>query len=469
MQYELANNQREKYRSWGLETLGMIMRDTDLTPDTLINPYGCNGLFDPCGDGDLISLAMCGADPFMDALGWRSSNLCRIIKQYLTWVGPTSAVGQNPGGYTPDGIVTDCCEDRKPVSWQTCEWEMENFGHLGNSGGAVCLYDDLKECEGMPDQFMLDGTPITSNLQFRATIASQVILQTLRWMIKNGNATTKGHFDGLDRIITTGVLDRKGQPCPALDSIVVDWQAGCYAGAGTSTWTDGRGTVAIPEGYSIVKLIYTLFRHLSRRRSMAPMLNSQGLQNGDFFIAGSSDQLECLRDCFVCETMCGGSTEQNIQIVINQKESREFYMQQLTGAGNYFGFGSVSYKGMTIPLIETDILGDDLYLLFRKVGNVPLLWGEYQDTASLDLSRIPGNHFRSSDGGRFLHYTQTDNTCVQEVTDFRPRIRYDGRFMQARIAGFTCDTPVKIPTCNPWDVNFYIPGPFTAATQPVTP
>lgn len=459
----IIESPREKYRAWALETAGLVLRDTPLTPSNLINPYGCTGLFDPCADNDYISLAMCGADPLLDALGWKPTDVCRIIKQYLTWMGPASAVGQNPGAFTPDNIVAACCDDRPGVAWGTCEFEMKNFGHLGNSGGAVCLYDDIKDCENLPDRFMLDGSPITSNLHFRAVVAAEVILQTLRWMLKNGNATTPGHFDGLDRIITTGVLDREGNACPALDSVVVNWGAGCYAGKGAE-WVDGRGTIALPTGYSIIDLFFQLNRYMMRRRGMAPTLNAQGFQLGDVFIAGSSDKIECLKACNTCHTMCSGDKGQNIQVVINSKESRDYYTMLTTGPANRFGFGYVNIRGVNIPYMEADYLGDDLYFLWRKSGNVPLLWGEYQDMNSLDTARIPGNHFRPSDGGRFLHYTQTDNTCVQEVTDMRPRLRYDGRWMQARIVDFQCDMPITVPNCNPFDPGFYIPGPLTAKT-----
>lgn len=463
----ITETPQEKYRAWALDimqrSLG-INRDTPLTIGNLVNPYGCTGLFDPAADNDYISLAMAGADPLMDALGWRSSDICNIIKQYLTWMGPANQAGANPGAVTPNNIVTACCDDRPTVGFGTCEFEMGGFGHLGNSGGAVCLYDDIKQYSNLPDRFLLDGSPITSNLHFRAVIAAEVILQTLRWMIKNGNATTPGHFDGLDRIITTGVLDRKGQPCPALDSVVINWDSGCFAEAGAATWTDARGTVALPDGYSIIDLFFQLNRYMLRRRSMAPTLNAQGFQLGDVFIAGSSDRIECLKACNTCHTMCSGSTAENIQVTLNNRESREYYTLLNTGPANRFGFGYMNVRGVNIPYIEADYLGDDLYYLWRKSGNVPLLWGEYQDMNSLDTARIPGNHFRPSDGGRFLHYTQTDNTCVQEVTDMRPRLRYDGRWMQARITDFSCDMPVKMPTSDPWMPTFYIPGPLTAKT-----
>ena len=462
MDVQLLESPREQYRAWGLNKLDLILRDTPLTPSDLLNPYGCTGLFDPCGDGDLISLAMCGADPLMDALGWRSSDICRIIKQYLTWVGPSNQAGANPGAVTPNNIIAECCDDRPSVSWGGCEWEMSGFGHLGNSGGAVCLYDGIKDCANMPDRFLLDGSPIESNLHFRAIMAAEVIMQTLRWMIKNGDASTPGHFDGLDRIITTGVTDRQGNPCPAMDSVVVNWGAGCFASG--SEWVDGRGTQALPDGYSIVDLFFLLNRYMMRRRGMAPSLNSQAMQLGDVFIAGSSDRIECLRQCNVCHTQCSGDAGQNIQVVINSKESRDYYTALTTGPANRFGFGYMNVRGVNIPYMEADYLGDDLYFLWRKSGNVPLLWGEFQDMNSLDISRIPGNHFRTSDGGRFMHYSQTDNTCVQEVTDFRPRLRYDGRWMQARIVGFDCDMPVTVPNCDPWNPGFYIPGPLTAKT-----
>lgn len=455
---------QDEYRKLAADYIrrSFVQRGTDLTLDNFLNPYGCTGLFDPCANNNLISLSMCGVDPFMDALGWTASTICRHIQPYLTWAGDAALAGGAPGAVVPpSGIIADCCDDRPPIAYGTCEYEIEGFGHLGNSGGTICIYDDLQECATTPARRRLDGTVVDSNVEFRALLAAEVILQTLRWMIVHGDSTIPGHFDGLNNIIITGRTDRQGNPCPAMDSMLVTWNDGCYNEL-DATWTDSRGDQTIPAGNNIIDVIYCMWKQCMKRKKMSPMLAAQGTSIGDMFIAGDPEKLECLLDCLTCKVKCQVGDSPNE--VLWEPQSQEFLESLRGGNNDFYGFGFLRYKNMRIPLVGADYLGDDLYFITRRSGSMEMLFGEYQDMANLrSLNEFNGSDFSSSDDGRFLHYMQHDNTCLSPVMDMRPRIQYPGSWCQGRIIGFQCDMGIDcVPSCNPWSTDFYFRDLTTA-------
>ena len=71
----------------------IIQRDagqTELTVSTVGTVYGCCGLFDLCGDMDLMSLSLEGTSKFLDWIGWEMTSVCRIRKNFIPWVRPTT-------------------------------------------------------------------------------------------------------------------------------------------------------------------------------------------------------------------------------------------------------------------------------------------------------------------------------------------------------------------------------------------
>ena len=94
-----------------------------LAVSDLATIYGCCGLFDLCGDDDLISLSMQGADKFMDWLGWEGTDVCIIEKNFISWVQPSEA-----GART--GWVGDPCGDPNSIEFGTCAFRIEDFGRL---------------------------------------------------------------------------------------------------------------------------------------------------------------------------------------------------------------------------------------------------------------------------------------------------------------------------------------------------
>lgn len=458
--------QSEVYRQWAMKQLDVIaakkqelgverlgqhtVPSATLAADTYCNPWGCKGWADPCGDNDIVSLSFAGASKLLDVLDWRPTSTCRHVYKYLTWVAGAEKSGSiictTPTPTTPAGIIDNCCEDRPGIAYGTCEYEVNGFGFLGRQGGITCIYDEgMQQCDTQ-QLVRFNGQPIRSNFEWRAAMAGEVIMQDLLWMLIYGNSATAGQMDGLEKLIGTGVADYKGNLCPSLDSIVVTWNGGCYSTA-PSTWEDGRsaacGAITIPTGASIIDLFKWITRNQDARIRMTGNLRSQGLRPGDRFLAVNSTVAQCLLDCMVCYRMCDSST--NIQVQINNRDSQEFRDSLL---GGFFGDGQLKLDNGMLPLLVDDTIPDDtMYLMIPRVGNRRMIFGEYQDMNSVETGGF-GDTFMVSDGGRFMHYNDRQNTCVNHTLDHRPRLQAPGRYLQAKIKGFDCSMPKVIPSSN---------------------
>ena len=449
----------DKYREWALGQMGKeVQRHTSAgTLDDLCNPYGCTGWADPCGDNDIVSLSMCGPDKLLDALGWLPTDVCRHVYKYLSWVACEELAGTVRCTPTtppppPAGIMTDCCGPRPGISYGICEYEVNDFGHLGRTGGELCIYDDgLKQCESQA-MVRLNGQRITSNFEWRANMAAQVILQDLKWMLQYGDGAVAGQFDGLQKLIGVGFADYKGNRCEALDGVCVDWNGGCYNET-DAQWLDGRsdacGPLDIPAGTSIIDVVKWILRNFRQRISMTGGMQSQRVQAGDVFLAANSNQIECLLDCYVCHKFCGAAGTSCFETMAKREAKQD---RDESGIGNgFYDDGVLMLDGFPLPIVRADWLDDTIYILTRKVGNQWALFGEHQNMNSIDLRSLDGEGFMPTDGGRFMNYKNRKETCVEHVVDWRGRLQAPGRFLQAKITGFECDIPKVIPGCDPYN------------------
>ena len=451
----------EQYRTFVLKKLDNIFKTTtpqerasaqyrhDLTVDAQTNPYGCTGIVDPCGSGDLMSLSWAGSDVFLDAWDWRPSTVCDSKYEYLLWAtGAEGAPAQlgHPGG---------CCDPRTGIIWETCKFEMTGFALIGRTGGTLCSYEDgLTPCEQYP-QTRLDGSRVKSNREWRANMAFEAILQDLRRMMFLGDADNLNEFDGFQKLINVGVTDYQGNSCALLDSTVITWNSDCNASGGTAVWNDHTGVPQpIADGTSIIEVLerviwVTLFK-ISQTRSLA----NQTRRLGDIFIAASSANIYCLLRCYACHNLCSCGAANLSCACMTGPESRAF-LESLYGG--YFGFGQITLHGIQIPFLATDWgIGNDIYVFTRKVGNKWAIYGEYQDLRKMGKQ---ANTVSITDRGRFHNYESHDETCVRYTTDFLPRIQYPGRHLQTRIVGFTCDDLPGNYGLDPLATNFWQGGP----------
>ena len=218
-----------------------------LTLGTEASIYGCCGVFDLCGDNDLISLSLAGVSPLLDYIGWESTDVCilerNFIDRYL------------PGEESREGWVSDACADPNSVDWSTVAFRIEDFARLRRSSPTRDVTkNSMRLCEAQP-RYRLDGSTISDDREYNAVMVAEAMAQDLNIMVVNGNSGTAGQFDGLEQLVKTGYTDFKGRRATTMDSTVVDWNGNSLAGGAGATWTDERGTRAVAATASFTDML----------------------------------------------------------------------------------------------------------------------------------------------------------------------------------------------------------------------
>ena len=423
-----------------------------LTVSSLATVYGCCGLFDLCGDDDLLSLSMQGADAFVDWLGWMPTDVCIIEKNFISWVR---------GNETPtrQGWLSNPCADPNSVEFGTCAFRIEDFARLRRSapvGDVTKALSGLRLCERQP-RYRLDGTQIMDDFEFNARLVAEAMMQDLKTMLITGNATTGGQFDGLENLVKTGYTDFTGRRCGLMDSIVIDWNGNDFNGGAGITWTDGRGTRNVVNTYGFIDVLLNAYREIRQRIHWSPTLASQTLQAGDMVIVTTTQTAQCILDSFVCWRVCPG-TQYN-ETVLNSLEGREFRNSLLSADPRYYAH--IYLDGFMVPIITYDWglkqgpTTSDVYLLTGQIGSVKTMMGEYNNMNRVATHEYFSQRFNSSDGGRFLHFYEQDQTCWQQIMEFQPRLISWTPWANVRFQSVKCTTPGGFLSPDPFETSFF--------------
>ena len=435
----------------------MKSKQQRLTVSTLGTIYGCCGLFDLCGDADLISLTMEGSSQFMDWLGWRGVGECVIEKNFINWSAPDEA--------TREGWLSDPCADGNKVEFGTCSFRYEDFARLRRGAPTQDITKNhLALCETQP-RYRLDGSLVQDDFEFRGLLAAEEISRDLHSLTIIGNQTTGGQFDGLEQLVATGYTDfHEGHRCTSMDSILIDWSSNDVNGGAGATWTDGRGTQALAATDDLVDVLLSIFRIVKQRIRMSPPLAAQwqGRRVGDFIIMATTEMTQCILDAYTCWRVCPGGqyTETNLDSL----EARTYRNELL---GGLFGDGKIYLDGFEIPLLAYDWelqkgpTRSDIYFLAGSVGNINLIEGQYNN-----LTPVPAkvDSFMVSDGGRFLHWLVEDHTCIEQWMEFQPRILSWAPWTNARIQDVVCRQPGGRIGPDPLESSWFPEGSFEVAT-----
>lgn len=421
----------------------------DTVPATI---YGCCGLFDLCGDADLMSLSFAGADRFLDWIGWEPTSICKIVKNFITWERPAYSNGSATAGY-----VSDPCADGNSVEWGSCDFTLTDFGRLRRVTPTRDLTRvGLRLCESQP-RYRLDGSPITDDSEYDIRIVTEVLLQDLRRMLVSGSKSTPGQFDGLEALVQTGYTNSTGRICAMMDSIVVDWNANDFDGGSGITWNSN----AVGTTYSFIDVLLAVFRRIKQRISMAPTLSAP-LSVGDMVFAAPSHVLSCLLNAYTCWSVCPGV--QYREANLNTFDARSF-RDNLNGG--MFGAGRIFLDGFEIPLVPYDwglIKGptrSDGYLLTGRIGSNRLISGQYNDMRV--AAGVLPNWYDVMDGGRILSYVDTDNTCYTRTVEMDPRLLMWAPWAQARFMDIVCNQPGGFISADPTETSFYPETSFSVA------
>lgn len=405
--------------------------DSDLSLSTAPTPYECCGLFDPCTDADLMSLSFQGADPFLDWLSWKANIECNIRKDFIAYVKPQAA----ENGACTTGVQADPCSDPATFSWGKCEFLLHDFGRLRERGPVRDITTNVMKYCANQVRYRLDGAPINDTRELDMVMATEVIMQQLRHQVIVGNHATPGSTDGLQVLLSSDYHNPDGEPCPLMNSNVINWAGNPMSGGAGITW---NGT-AQPATANLVDFLLAIYNRIRQRLSWSPQL-ARGLQVGDMVLVMPTFMVQCLLDFYTCWSVCPGNFDSGVGVMINNLEGRRY---RDTLNGGTFGFGQITLNGFTIPLIQYDwdtIAGPktgDIYFLTSQVGGIRLLEGQYLDMRAVP-GTVPGSAFGYTDGGRILTWNNQQNTCYEQIVEMRPRLLCWAPWAQAVINNVQC-------------------------------
>jgi hypothetical protein len=413
-----------------------------MTVDSVPAPiYGCEALFDICTDAALMSLSFEGTAPFLDWIGWERTDVCKITKAFINFVR-----ADRSGEAGSAGWLADPCLDPNSYEVDYCDFTLTDFARLRRESPTRDITKaGLRYCDIQP-RYRLDGSQITNQREYDFRLATEVLLQDLKSMVVTGNKATAGQFSGLELLVKTGYADSDGSLCPAMDSIVIDWNNNTTAGGAGITWNGA----AVASTYDFIEILQAVYRRIRHRIRMAPALASQNMRVGDIVLLLPEDFAACILDAFTCWSVCTGN-----EVGMDTFEARTFRQQLNTGA---FGAGHITLDGFDIPIMPYD-WGQinsgqtfDAYLLTGSVGNVKLIQGQFNDL-QIAASERP-DKFASTDGGRLLNWAEDRHTCEVQVVEMQPRLLVWAPWANARFQDVVCTVPGGVLSSDPWNVYF---------------
>jgi len=441
-----------------MKKVGKIKSREELSLSNLATIYGCCGYFDMCSDSDLMSLSMEGTQPFLDWIGWESTDVCEIKKDFITWVRPEA----NISGNRSVGYVADPCGPSNGVSWGSCDFTLEDFALLRRHGPVRdATKVNLRLCDRQP-RYRLDGTPITNDAEYDMRLVTEVLTQDIKKMLITGNATVDGQFDGLERLVRDGYVNSKGNRCTTMDSIVLDWNGNDMDGGAGITWNGN----AIGATYSFIDVLLAAVRRVLDRILLAPQLAAQSMNVGDIAIVAPTHLIRCLLDAYTCWSVCPG--QQYREANLNTYEARTF-RNNLNGG--MFKFGKIFLDQLEIPLIAYNwelTKGptlSDLYVLTGSVGAVKTISAQYNNLAGVP-GAYPEAGYTVTDGGRLMTWLERDKTCVYREVEFQPRLLMWAPWAQVRFQDVKCSTPGGPLSADPWESSFFPESSFDPAFCP---
>jgi hypothetical protein len=420
-------------------------RATNLTQPTVATTpasiFGCEALFDICTDAALMSLSFEGTAPFLDWIGWERTDVCVIKKAFINFVR-AEASGESKSA----GWLADPCADPNSFEVDYCDFTLTDFARLRRESPTRDITKvGLRYCEIQP-RYRLDGSPITNQREYDFRLAVEVLLQDLKPMIVEGNKGTPGQFSGLELLVKTGYADSDGSLCPAMDSIVVDFNHNDLDGGDGITWNGA----AVANTYGYIDLLHAAYRRIRHRIRMAPALAAQRMAVGDMVLVMPEDFSPCVLDAFNCWSFCGGD-----YTLLDTREARANRLELNSGA---FGAGHIVLDGFDIPIMPYDwgLINSgstfDSYLLTGAVGNVKLIQGQFNDL-TIAASERP-DKFSSTDGGRLLNWAEDRHTCEIQVVEMQPRLLMWAPWAQARFMDTVCEVVGGALSADPWNTYF---------------
>jgi hypothetical protein len=385
-----------------------------ITPNTE-TLYGCTGLFNLCGPDDIIGLTM-QDDALVMWLGFFEDRYCERFIKMLTYMDQ-----QGTGAGSVTGTVYGSpCDDPPTSEKGTCEIVIGDFGYLRGCGEGVDVGKiGERKCDKQPTYTLpIEGVGpvrIDNDLDLETLAAAQLVKHELSRLLITGDANTAYQFDGLSQLVNDGYITTQQVACPALDSVVVDWQSDDLDGA-----VNGHG--------NIVWKVRDMWRRIRWR------IQQSGLgmpAEGDVVLVMPTWLAWAFLDAWAYASIYTGV--QYNEVFRDNLALREFRERHANGL---FGNGYITIDGFNIHIIGHDWLPitqdapnfcGDIYFLTRRLGARRVLFGQYMPLnlgaqAVASQAGFPYYKAQSMQGGRALRWMEFDNACVQPCLMLRPRV-----------------------------------------------
>jgi len=399
------------------------------------------GMFQCCTDADILSCAVID-DNFEKWLGWLPSTEQILVWGLLDWFGPE---GTEAGSITWERATQ--CGDCPSVEWGKCEL-MSCFGEVCASSPELDILNvGLKYCQRSPT-FWVDGPNqgqlITNDEKWALFLVAQILAQNLnRQLIQGNRASNPREFDGIQVLINTPITDiHNGNECVGAEPVIYDW-----ANAAMSD--------------NICNVVTSVVRRIRRRASFIGGVNSAA---GDMVLLMTPTMADALLDWAACG--CGPCSGDTGTVTIDALASRT---ERARLAGGLYGMGQFEVDGTAVPIITTSWIPEtssapyfcsDIFVLTKKVGGRPIMYGQYQDFAATTAGMDLGDRVRAylSDGGRFINMFENTNNCYTATSIMKGRIVSQLPWLQGRITDVCAPFVLPPESANPEDDYFHASG-----------
>ena len=409
--------------------------------DELTNPATNDGiynqlLFDLCGKNDLVSLSLFGAyNKAIDAVGTITSEVNHIHEDMIVYVSASGAAAAAP----TSGVHTDPCAAGYSVESGGCVFELTGWGRLRRTSDVRDVTDVIEKfCENQPI-YDIAGDAIDNDYEWDVVRLMSVIIHDFQRLFITGNNAVAGEADGLEQLVTYGYTNPDtAAACSAMDSTVVDYNGNpiCPTTGAVNVTVNG---VAITDGYSLLDFIKSFLRRTAQRVNMSSLVGAP-LHIG----LATTETLNCLIDCHVCDIVCGSDVERMDSFEARTEIAR---LRQEFGATSAL---VLSFEGYPVIFYAYDwslydsVSGySDMYILTPTVGNQPLLRIHTKKMSkALDVTDKSGTQFKVTDQDRVLSWESWDHTCYTVSAEMQWRVYCPAPWAQMRVQNVACTTPL---------------------------
>lgn len=426
-----------------------------------------NPLFDICSDEDLVSLTMVDRyDPLLDVIGFRNSSLHRREKNIITYMD-----ADGTGAGTPvDYISTDACAPGEHGEFGYCKWVCQGFTEFKATTEPYNLADiGLKLCERYPT-FRFDGSQIDNDYEWGLVTTTQAMLKGVhRWFIEGTGYSASAQTPGMAELIDFGYIDPDGNACPAMDSTVLDLLGqGCSPAGGLSGNETVNGTPIGTAGFTLIDYIQQFVINTVQR-----IRRSQWEGQRPIFIGIiDPNALQCLIDCYICHTECGGrvldmeelSVRQMLndmrrQIAFNGTVTMTFSGYPITFYTYDYGLVTDAVNSLSQFFIGALFIGGN-----KTVGFEPK---DFRNALSNAAGTTETGEKNVTDQGRMLSYTDWDHLCFRTTAHMHLRLCVEVPWAWMKVENFLCRQLIPF-SGDPQNPNFFGGNPpqVAAPLQP---